>query len=160
MTMVFHGGAVASVMVGDCRASIRSLAPGSVNCCVTSPPYFGLRDYGVAGQIGLEQTPEEYIAAMVEVFRCVRNVLADDGTVWVNIGDSYAAQRGGTHQPALIEPCILAGCPVGGVVLDPFGGSGTTAGVALQHGRNAVLCELNPEYAALVPDRVKSIIGK
>ena len=58
--------------------------------CVTSPPYFGLRDYGHAGQIGLEQTPEEYIAAMVEVFRCVRDVLVDDGTLWVNIGDSYA----------------------------------------------------------------------
>jgi DNA modification methylase len=61
--------------------------------CVTSPPYFGLRDYGHEGQIGLEQTPEEYIAAMVEVFRCVREVLADDGTLWVNIGDSYAANR-------------------------------------------------------------------
>ena len=59
--------------------------------CVTSPPYFGLRDYGHPGQIGLEQTPEEYIAAMVEVFRCVRDVLADDGTLWLNIGDSYAS---------------------------------------------------------------------
>lgn len=68
--------------------------------CVTSPPYFGLRDYNVDGQIGLEQTPDAYIAAMVEVFRCVRDVLADDGTLWLNIGDSYAAQRGGTHQPA------------------------------------------------------------
>lgn len=60
-----------------------------VQTCVTSPPYFGLRDYGHSGQIGLEQTPEEYIQAMVEVFRCVRDVLADDGTLWVNIGDSY-----------------------------------------------------------------------
>lgn len=60
--------------------------------CVTSPPYFGLRDYGHEGQIGLEQTPEEYITAMVEVFRCVRDVLADDGTLWLNIGDSYAAR--------------------------------------------------------------------
>jgi DNA modification methylase len=57
--------------------------------CVTSPPYFGLRDYGHPGQIGLEKTPEEYIAAMVEVFRCVKDVLADDGTLWLNIGDSY-----------------------------------------------------------------------
>jgi DNA modification methylase len=71
-----------------------------VQTCVTSPPYFGLRDYGHEGQIGLESTPEAYIAAMVEVFRCVRDVLADDGTLWLNIGDSYAAQRGGTHQPA------------------------------------------------------------
>ena len=60
--------------------------------CVTSPPYYGLRDYGHEGQIGLEETPEEYIAAMVEVFRCVRDVLADDGTVWLNIGDSYVAK--------------------------------------------------------------------
>jgi DNA modification methylase len=67
-----------------------------VQTCVTSPPYFGLRDYGHEGQIGLEQTPEEYIAAMVEVFRCVKDVLADDGTLWVNIGDSYARQ-GGKH---------------------------------------------------------------
>ena len=64
--------------------------------CVTSPPYFGLRDYGHPGQIGLEQTPEQYIAAMVEVFRCVRDVLADDGTLWLNIGDTYATQ-GGAH---------------------------------------------------------------
>ena len=62
--------------------------------CVTSPPYFGLRDYGHEGQIGLEQTPEEYITAMVEVFRCVRDVLADDGTLWLNIGDSYVATGG------------------------------------------------------------------
>jgi DNA modification methylase len=60
-----------------------------VQTCVTSPPYFGLRDYGHEGQIGLEDTPEQYIAAMVEVFRCVKDVLADDGTLWVNIGDSY-----------------------------------------------------------------------
>ena len=65
--------------------------------CVTSPPYFGLRDYGVDGQLGLEQTPEEYIAAMVEVFRCVRDVLADDGTLWINIGDSYAGGGGGNY---------------------------------------------------------------
>ena len=56
--------------------------------CVTSPPYFGLRDYGHEGQLGLEQTPEEYVAVMVDVFRYVREVLADDGTVWLNIGDS------------------------------------------------------------------------
>lgn len=78
---------------GDCRESLRRLASANVRVqmCVTSPPYFGLRDYGVEGQLGLEQTPEEYIANMVEVFRCVRDVLADDGTLWLNIGDSYAS---------------------------------------------------------------------
>jgi DNA modification methylase len=65
--------------------------------CVTSPPYFGLRDYGHPGQIGLEPTPEAYIAAMVEVFHCVRDVLADDGTLWLNLGDSYGAVGGDTY---------------------------------------------------------------
>lgn len=83
------------VFFGDCRETLRKLAVDGVKVqtCVTSPPYFGLRDYGVEGQLGLEQTPEEYIANMVEVFRCVRDVLADDGTLWLNIGDSYAANR-------------------------------------------------------------------
>ena len=88
---------------GDCRDTMRRWASEGVKVqtCVTSPPYFGLRDYGHDGQIGLEQTPEEYIAAMVEVFRCVRDVLADDGTLWVNIGDSYAGQRG--SQPGRVS---------------------------------------------------------
>ena len=79
---------------GDCRDTMRRWAAEGVRVqtCVTSPPYFGLRDYGHEGQIGLEQTPEQYIAAMVDVFRCVRDVLADDGTLWLNIGDSYAAR--------------------------------------------------------------------
>ena len=81
------------VEFGDCRETMRRWAADGVRAqtCVTSPPYFGLRDYGHPGQIGLEHTPEEYIAAMVEVFRCVRDVLADDGTLWLNIGDSYAS---------------------------------------------------------------------
>jgi DNA modification methylase len=83
---------------GDCRDIMRRWANDGVKVqtCITSPPYFGLRDYGHEGQIGLEQTPEDYIKAMVEVFRCVRDVLADDGTLWLNIGDSYARQ-GGKH---------------------------------------------------------------
>ena len=68
--------------------------------CVTSPPYYGLRDYGHDGQLGLEETPEQYVAAMVEVFRCVRDVLADDGTLWLNIGDSYATAGGSGRQGA------------------------------------------------------------
>lgn len=294
--------------VGDCVESLKKLPEQSIHTCVTSPPYYGLRDYGVDGQIGREKTPEEYIQKMVEVFREVRRVLRDDGTLWLNIGDSYASsgrktranddklqQRGvivhpaapegakqkdllgipwmlafalradgwylrqdiiwhkpnampesvrdrctkaheyvfllskspryfydseaikepsadpdgtaarykhsfsgnntaigrdqtgrpqgvkefdgkrnrrsvwivntspfkgahfATFPPALIETCILAGCPAGGTVLDPFGGSGTTAGVALAFGRDAVLCELNPEYAELVPSRIESI---
>lgn len=255
-----------------------------VQTCVTSPPYFGLRDYGHDGQIGLEQTPEAYIAAMVEVFRCVCDVLADDGTLWLNIGDSYAGagysnhkNTGGTQRenggkqrhlsgtgckpkdligvpwmlafalradgwylrqdiiwhkpnpmpesvrdrctkaheyifllsksekyffdseaikepvktssenirfegkkydrankrsvwqvatrpykgahfatfpPALIEPCILAGSRPNDVVLDPFMGSGTTAQVAIQHGRQYLGCELNEKYWPLQEKRI------
>jgi len=81
------------VLVGDCLASLRTLPDGAAQCCVTSPPYYGLRDYGHAGQIGLEPTPDEYIARMVEVFREVRRVLRDDGTLWLNVGDSYAGPK-------------------------------------------------------------------
>jgi DNA modification methylase len=74
---------------GDCREVMRSMEPESVHCVVTSPPYWGLRDYGNAAQLGLEPTPEEYVANMVDVFREVRRVLRSDGTVWLNLGDSY-----------------------------------------------------------------------
>ena len=291
--------AATSVIVGDCIESMRGMDAASIDCCVTSPPYYGLRDYGHEGQIGLEETPDAYVAKLVAVFREVRRVLRDDGTLWLNLGDSYASdtkgsgstsakqlrnagsrfeprrfkhglkpkdligipwrvafalqadgwwlrqdiiwhkpnpmpesvrdrctkaheyifllskseryhydadaiaeesckrelfgnkrskgdcgQRGdngrrdmtrtenrnkrsvwtvatkpysgahfATFPPKLIEPCILAGCPAGGTVLDPFGGSRTTAAVANEHGRNAVLCELNPEYAELARKR-------
>lgn len=300
---------------GDCRETMRRWAADGVRVqtCVTSPPYFGLRNYNHEGQLGLEQTPEQYIAAMVEVFRCVWDVLANDGTLWLNIGDSYA-RTGGTdrkvsdsakvgstrntmeqigdrtqraptglkdkdligipwrlafalqadgwylrqdiiwhkpnpmpesvrdrctkaheyvfllskseryffdseamredavkgaagstfntgktaaHQmgrssaaervedgkrnrrsvwtvatrpykgahfatfpPALIEPCIQAGSRPGDIVLDPFMGSGTTAAVALQHGRQYLGCELNPEYQPLQDARVESVFAE
>jgi len=303
------------VEFGDCRETMRRWKEQGIKAqtCVTSPPYFGLRDYGHDGQIGLEETPEQYIAAMVEVFRCVRDVLEDDGTLWLNLGDSYGAVGGNTyagfnerwsgtggagskqdatlagvtdrkistglkpknllgipwrvalalqadgwilrqdiiwHKPnpmpesvqdrctkaheyiflmsksqkyyydanaikdpvkqdwgtrdradgkyhnegsglqphsgleksyemankrsvwtvptkpysgahfavfpqELIEPCIMAGAPLGGVVLDPFLGSGTTAQVAQNLGRQYLGCELNPEYAALQHERTK-----
>lgn len=265
----------------DCRTAMDyCMAPKSVHTVVTSPPYFGLRDYGVDGQIGLEPTPDEFVAAMVDVFRSVRRVLRDDGTVWLNLGDSYAknqqrqmiparvalalqsdgwllrdeiiwhkprttpssvknrcvaahemiylfAKQKGYHfdylaieepakyagqtrqkgkvfrrlrdsrvgtknqtsqkasdepftvratrrkrgvwsvspspyrgahfatfPPDLIEPCVLAGCPKGGTVFDPFGGSGTTAVVALKHGRRAILSELNPDYVQMAHQRI------
>jgi DNA modification methylase len=294
---------------GDCRETMRKWASQGVKAqtCVTSPPYYGLRDYGHEGQIGLEETPEEYIKAMVEVFQCVWNVLEDDGTLWLNIGDSYAGNNsrasnngragfgnprekvvnrtgeglktkdligipwmlafalraegwylrqdiiwhkpnpmpesvqdrctkaheyifllsksakyyydcesikersihageersfnspkkamrnvdgkvstGNEHPDALpteiselknkrsvwtvnpkpysgshfavfptelIEPCILAGAPIGGIVLDPFMGSGTTAQVAQDLGRQYIGCELNPAYGKLQKKR-------
>jgi DNA modification methylase len=323
---------VNKTIFGDCRESLRQLAADGVRVqtCVTSPPYYGLRDYGVDGQLGLEQTPDEYIANMVEVFRCVRDVLADDGTLWLNIGDSYSSmQRSGkkespgvgakqemppirtkikwgkgggtnfwwriptdnygdikpkdmigipwmlafalradgwylrqdiiwhkpnpmpesvrdrctkaheyifllskseryffdseamrepcsedmqrraakghtrgqgkidasrndaatvrptvitadsrnrrsvwtvatrpykgahfaTFPPALIEPCILAGSRPGDIVLDPFMGSGTTAAVAIQHGRQYIGCELNSDYAPLIDARVAAAMS-
>jgi len=82
------------IIPGDCVESLRTLPDASVHCCVTSPPYWGLRDYGHDGQIGLESTPEAYVARMVEVFREVRRVLRDDGTLWLNLGDSYAGSWG------------------------------------------------------------------
>jgi DNA modification methylase len=290
----------------------------TVHCCVTSPPYFGLRDYGVDGQIGLERTPDAYVAKLVEVFREVRRVLRDDGTLWLNLGDSYATGAGkvgncpgggeqgrlwsgpttqanrlplpglkpkdllgipwrvafalqadgwylrsdiiwhkpnpmpesvrdrptkaheylfllakqeryyydadaicetcsppsggrqraaingdtryvggsfkdyhdgrtarhqvyqpqtrnrrtvwtvtprpfkeahfATFPPGLIEPCILAGSPVGGTVLDPFSGAGTTGLVAAQHGRRYRGIELNPEYVDMSRRRIKSAL--
>lgn len=295
------------IMFGDCRDSLRQMAADGVKVqtCVTSPPYFGLRNYGADGQIGLEDTPEQYIAELVEVFRCVRDVLADDGTLWVNIADSYnsgsqpnkwdaksafnatitddgkkyaghrAAIKGLKHKdligipwmlafalradgwflrqeiiwhkpnpmpesatdrctkaheslfllakspryfcdmdavkepsvgrtdvgkmnrigrvneggewksgklekkttrnrrsvwtiatksykgahfavfpPALVEPCILAGSRPGNVVLDPFMGSGTTAAVAIEHGRQYIGCELNTDYKPLQDERI------
>lgn len=307
------------ILLGDVLEQLRTLPDESVNCVVTSPPYWGLRDYGVDGQIGLEKTPAEYIARMVAVFEEVRRVLRKDGTCWVNLGDSYAgggtigrndtspealarrAEKYGTgcgagswvgaygtrgvaeglkhkdlvgipwrfafalqdagwylrseiiwskpnpmpesvrdrptkaHEqiflltrsakywydadaiaepaketslirlaqdienqngsarvpgktngnmkavggetrnvrtvwematqpykeahfatfpPELPKRCILAGCPVGGVVLDPFLGSGTTAAVAIELGRKWIGIELNPQYAELARKRI------
>lgn len=81
--------------MGDALTVLRTLPSDSVHCCVTSPPYFGLRDYGVPGQMGLEATPDEYIAALVEVFAEVRRVLRPEATLWLNIGDSYAGSGKG-----------------------------------------------------------------
>jgi DNA modification methylase len=87
----------ATLYLGDCIETMRRLPAGSVQTCVTSPPYFGLRDYGHDGQIGLEPTPDEFVSALVAVFREVRRLLADDGTLWLNLGDSYA-RTGGTDR--------------------------------------------------------------
>jgi DNA modification methylase len=294
------------ILTGDCVQSMRTwLLDEEVQTCVTSPPYFGLRDYGVEGQLGLEGTPEDYVRNMVGVFREVRRVLRNDGTLWLNLGDSYSGSgKGGNpgdsphtkqnrnagsltvrgvrrdglkpkdligipwrvafalqtdgwylrqdiiwHKPNpmphpntdrcvssheyifllskrptyyfdflaikepstgrdagngfkrvervslggrgdakrfvaaagglrnkrsvwtvttkpfkgahfatfpqdLIEPCILAGSKPGDLVLDPFGGAGTTGLVAAAHGRRYVLCELNPEYVVMAEKRI------
>jgi DNA modification methylase len=98
----------ATILRGDVRQRLAELADGSVQTCITSPPYWGLRDYGHDGQIGLEQTPDAYVAEMVAVFREVRRVLADDGTCWVNLGDSYAGSGKGRNADGSIHESALA----------------------------------------------------
>lgn len=299
------------ILIGDALLSLKEFPDNSVDCVVTSPPYWGLRDYGVTGQIGLETTPQEHINKLVEVFREVRRVLKPTGTCWVNYGDMYASSANGrqsaevigdnrtfrdkpfstvgngfkpkdlimmsamlalalqadgwylrneiiwhkpnpmpqsasdrltcchekiylfsksstyyfdkesirekseyaqtdnrlgygrlnyrgkrqgaqgtgqksfaavyeyrnkrdvwtiptkgfseahfaTFPPELIRPCILAGCPKHGLVLDPFGGAGTTALVAARIGCNAVMIELNPDYADISQRRIADDCG-
>lgn len=89
-----------TILIGDCLDVLKTLPDCSVHCCVTSPPYYGLRDYGCAGQIGLEGTPDEYVEKLVAVFREVRRVLKDDGTLWLNLGDSYASNTKGSGGPS------------------------------------------------------------
>lgn len=87
------------ILIGDARERLKELPDQSVHCCVTSPPYFGLRDYGCEGQMGLEATPDAFVAGMVELFREVRRVLRDDGTLWLNLGDSYSSGGNGGGPP-------------------------------------------------------------
>lgn len=270
------------LLVGDAIEQLKTLPDKSINTCVTSPPYYGLRDYGIDNQIGLEETPDDYIERVVDVFREVKRVLRDDGILWVNIGDTYnGSKKGNTEiykhkscsdanqnfkkklwdgakpkdligipwmlafalrndgwylrqdiiwaknnpmpEPVkdrctrsheyvfmltkskkywfdheamqedavsrsgagakygkrnkrdvwncsvaitkeahfavfpkeLIEPCILAGCPENGLVLDPFSGSGTSGIVAVNNSRNFIGVELNPEYISITERRVE-----
>ncbi len=85
------------LFIGDVLEQLRNFPDGEIQTCVTSPPYWGLRDYGVEGQLGLEPTPDDYVRRVVEIFREVRRVLRDDGTLWLNLGDSYAQARGHGH---------------------------------------------------------------
>jgi len=102
------------ILQGDVIETLRTLPEGFIHTCVTSPPYWGLRDYGVPGQIGLEKTPEEYVEKMVEVFREVRRVLRDDGTLWLNLGDSYASSgtKASTEERNRYRSDLLTGGPL------------------------------------------------
>ena len=91
--MIYHETPSGTLHQGEVLDILRTLPDESVNCCVTSPPYWGLRDYGHSDQLGLERTPEEYVARMVEIFREVRRVLRKDGTLWLNLGDSYVSGK-------------------------------------------------------------------
>lgn len=87
-----------TLIIGDALSALKNISDCSVNTCITSPPYYGLRDYGVDGQLGLEESPEKYIDRLVEVFREVKRVLRDDGTLWLNIADCYAGSGKGAAQ--------------------------------------------------------------
>ena len=91
------------ILPGDCIESLKQLPDSFVNTCVTSPPYYGLRDYGEDGQIGQEETPQQYIDKMVEVFAQIRRVLRDDGTLWLNLGDSYAGSGKGAYADGVVR---------------------------------------------------------
>ncbi len=121
----------ATLYTGDVLAVLREMEAESAHCVVTSPPYYALRDYGVPGQIGLEENPEAYIAKMVEVFREVRRVLRSDGTLWLNIGDSYAGSGKGPSGNIQGE----ASCGVR--IRSVHGESGHTSGVTPPEGYKA-----------------------
>lgn len=131
---------------GDVLEVLHTLPSESVQVCVTSPPYWNLRDYGVDGQIGLEPTIDAYVQKMVEVFAELRRVLRSDGTLWLNIGDSYAAQRGGTSMPAE----TLAGGVSGHG--DEVAKRGRGDGCC--HRRNAAIIGLKHKDLCMVPARV------
>src|ERR1700684_3493642 len=100
---------------GDALTTLKTLPPETINACITSPPYFGLRDYGVTGQIGLEKTPQEYVDSLVGVFREVRRVLRANGTLWLNLGDSYAGSwgnYGGSNRSAGKQRATVSGSRV------------------------------------------------
>lgn len=139
-----------TVHQGDVREVLRQLPAESIDCCVTSPPYWGLRDYGVAGQLGLEPTPAEYVAKMVEVFREVRRVLSGRGTLWLNLGDSYATGAG-----------KVGNRPGGGVQGDAWGGHrGSRGGSAKQpHTGSAIGPMTQPNRLPLPGLKPKDLMG-
>lgn len=110
-----------TIYTEDCRETMRRMPDNFVNCVVTSPPYWGLRDYGHDQQIGLESTPDEYVAQMVDVFAEVYRVLRDDGTVWLNLGDSYTQQRGGRKYGSSDKKTGRGDSPNNGSVKPPEG---------------------------------------
>ncbi|WP_234730006.1 DNA-methyltransferase [Acidocella facilis] len=133
-----------TMLKGDCRELLDTMPEASVQCCVTSPPYFGLRDYGVAGQIGLELTPDEYIAEMVAVFRKVRRVLRDDGTLWLNLGDSYSVRHVGRRDHGTGSPTSRLGPNKDGL----------PGGTEIKADGNRLVSGYKPKDLLMIPARV------
>lgn len=96
----YYDHAGITIYCGDCREVLRELPSESINCIVTSPPYWGLRDYGIDGQIGLEATPDEYVSGLVGIMAECKRVLHEDGTLWLNLGDSYFSSTKGSGGPS------------------------------------------------------------
>lgn len=152
------------IINGDALEELAKIPDGIFNMCVTSPPYWGLRDYGKDGQIGLEKSPEEYIEKLVAIFREVRRTLRDDGTLWLNLGDSYAGSGG---MGSWVDRKAKRGMvkindyyrnkPISGIVLDPFFGSGTTGEVANRLGRYFCGIELNEKYIEIAQRRTQKL---
>ena len=138
------------ILIGDCREKLRELADQSVHCCVTSPPYFGLRDYGHGEQIGLEETPEAFIASMVAVFREVRRALRSDGTLWLNLGDSYTGSGKGGN-PESGKQATNRGSQSVGVLYGKTGESARQAAVTNVTRKNF---DLGPKQLLGIPWRV------
>jgi DNA modification methylase len=128
------------IITGDALEVLNKMNDGSVNCCITSPPYWGLRDYGVKGQLCLERTPEEYVAKMVEVFREVRRVLIDDGTLWLNLGDSYATGAG-----------KVGDCPGGGKQGARFDAKNPCSGILTYQPNRMPILGLKPKDLVGIP---------
>lgn len=128
---------VNKIVLGDCIEGLKELPAESVNMCVTSPPYWALRDYGIKGQYGLEETPEIFIQKLVQVFREVKRVLKDDGTLWLNIGDSYASQAKSRSDEQAIKRSTLKGS--------------TSGQIACKDQRNKLVGDLKPKDLVGIP---------
>ena len=122
---------MSGIVCADAAAGLKTLPPESVQMCVTSPPYYGLRDYGTDGQIGIEQTPQEYITRLLQVFAEVHRVLKNDGTLWINISDSYAGSGKGI---GLAEEKNEKSRPIYGKENGAPGNAGGPAGVWFRRG--------------------------
>jgi DNA modification methylase len=138
----------ATIHQGDALTVLRTLPDQAARCCVTSPPYWGLRDYGVSGQLGLEPTPEAYVASMVDVFQEVRRVLTDDGTLWLNMGDSYTGSGKGGN-PDEGKQATNRGSQTIGVL---YGKTGETA-------REAALTNVSRQWSADNGMAPKNLVG-
>lgn len=148
MTTPYYADDSITLWHGDALKVLRTLPDHSIDCCVTSPPYFGLRDYGETGQYGLEETPAAYVETLSPVFAEVPDG-RNPGDVWSVPTQPFAEAHFAVMPAELAERAIKAGCKPGGTVLDPFSGSGTTGYAAARLGRQYVGIDLSADFLAL-----------